>query len=567
MSTAVWETASLRLVDPRALLIDQNARTIVDLEAEDSAFIDSVRTNGVVLPVIANPTEDGELRVKDGHKRTIAAILTDQPRIPVIVTDAGEQQDWQRLIDQWIANEVRAGFSAGDKARILEELTLFGISAEDIARQLGIGADTVDAGLRVRRSTTATEVAAQYPQLDMFQVAALAEFDDDADALDALRATLDDDPDQFDQKVSALRLERREHQARAELADQLRQRGVELGEPPSWGDPAKRLSELQRSAHDATVLGEEPEAHARCPGHAAYITSSSYTGEAKVTFVCRDWRRHGHVDRFASGRPAGRRKTAREKVELRRVKVNNKAWRAAEPVRRDFLVKLLGRKNPPKRVQQFLAASLVEGDPTLRKAMERQHGFACELLNLVEPGWGRPHPLAARLSRATANQAVMTQLTVVLAACEAACDVHTWRHPTAAHRRYLAALIDWGYVPSKVERLVLDPNADAEDWPSLRTSDSGGTAAATDLVDEPGEEIDALDDLDGAPETFDDRDDAEAGEVASETASEVVGNDHASEGRESAAGDDRGAGDVPDDHRPATTEDEPARDHEIDAAA
>lgn len=501
-----WENATFELVDPNEVLIDQNARTVIDLEAEDPDFVASVRDNGVLLPVIGHRTDDGRRRVKDGQRRTLAARITGKPTIPMLVTELGDEGDWARLVGQWILNEHRAGLSTADKARVLEELALFDMSDEDIAAALSMTTEAVQAGLRIRRSTTATAVAEAYPQLDLLQVAALTEFDDDPAALTALEQTLADEPEQFDHQVSRLRLDRQLQQARAQLAEELTKAGTTVIQH-SYAVTQRPLTELLHSAQDTALLGDNPQAHATCPGHAAYLAASSATGQVRAVYVCQDWKCHGHLDRYAATlRPAGRgRRSEREKVAARRVRANNKAWRAAEPVRREWVLrKLLGRRTPPAKVHLFAAAVLIEGDHALRKAMEKRHALACQWLGLDEPRWGNPNPLLTRLRKASANEAVMLTLTVVVAAFEAATSVGTWQRPDSAMARYFTYLRDCGYPLSPVERLVLDPAADAADWPSLRDADSAVSDQpdeAADDVDEEFDELDEDDDLDEFEET------------------------------------------------------------------
>jgi hypothetical protein len=73
---------------------------------------------------------------------------------------------------------------------------------------------------------------------------------------------------------------------------------------------------------------------------------------------------------------------------------------------------------------------------------------------------------------------------------------------------YFAALKDWGYTLSKVERLVLDPAADLADWPHLQAGPADPAHPTPDTDDAPGD-LDAVTDGDpdsGTPEEFDDSD-------------------------------------------------------------
>lgn len=484
MSTALWQTASIELVNPASMLLDRNTRTIVDLEHDEPELVASIRTHGVKIPVIAHRLDTGQLRVLDGHTRVLISIsvIEKHPVVPVLVTDAQDEEEWAYLRDQWIANEVRRGYGAADKARIMEELTLFGLSVEAIAGQLSVPAETVEAGLAVQRSTIATQAVAAYPQLDILQLAALAEFDNDEDSSSALLDALESEPDQFDHVVSQLRHQRAKDALRDATAAELREAGVTvLDESDRSALPLRRL---HRSNQDTTLLSDDPDAHTDCPGHAAVV--SVYCGEPEITYVCQDWTSHGHQDAWSgvaefSGPRQGPRSEI-EKAEMKRARVNNERWRAAQDVRRDWLrTKLVAATKPPKQALRHLLVALAEAGPHLLQAIGRGSRYACDLLGTKKPQCNQPHPLAVRAKRATADQATLAIVAVVLGAFEEAYDaqhtVTTWRSPTDEDRLYFRLLKTWGYTLSPVEQLVLDPTADAADWPHLQADDETAAAA------------------------------------------------------------------------------------------
>lgn len=486
MTTSIWANARLELADPRELVLENNSRIIENLAKEDPQFCASVAANGVLTPLIANPTDAGRLLVRDGFRRTMAAIMAPEtnPVVPVVVTESEDAQDWTRLQEQWVVNEHRAGYSEANKAVIYEQMTMFGFDASEIAERLGAGttAESVRAGLAVRASGKAAAALEQHPQLSLEQAAALAEFDDDADASEELAETLATEPEQFDHTVARLQRVRADEQARAALAAELNKQGVSIVEY-SWDErQQRRLGDLYASRDDRTVLGDNPEAHADCPGHAATITN--YTGEGpRAGYVCTQWRAQGHVYRHGTSSGSGP-KTEEEKAEARRVRPNNKDWRAAEKVRRKFLATLARRKTPPKRAQQFLAAAVLAGDSAVSKAMQEGHTYLHTLLGTEVPKLTSGRTLVGKLGKANANQATMLQLAAVLAAYEDSTGVHTWRNTTGGDRRYFAALAEWGYTLSPVERIVLDTrvlgvaDADAVSGPaSSGSSDSAGSAA------------------------------------------------------------------------------------------
>lgn len=464
MAAMTWKNTRFELLDPRTLLTDRNSRTIVDIKHDNPELYRSVREHGVSIPVIANPTAEGGIRVRDGHCRTIIAcsVVKKFPEIPVLVTESEDVAEWEVLRDHWLANEVRSGYTTADRIRLFEQMTLFGLSTEQIATQLSVEPEVVEGGLKARRSKAVTATLTDFPQLSLDQAAGLADFEDDSEAYAGLMDTLASEPEAFDHELAEWQQERQLREAREQMSRELEASGVVVvGD--SLPIDARRLDRLHRSREDRTPLGDDPAAHSACPGHGAMVTTNNVEGVATAVFVCRDWERHGHVDSWSpSGTGAVKVEwTPEMRAERARVVRNNKAWRAAETVRRKKLAELLQRKTPPRLVAQFLAHSLATGGHEIRRGMEAQHRFACTLLGLKEPKYGKPTPLVTGLGKANANQATMISLAVVVAAFEASTGVNTWRNPTPEQKRYFAALADWGIRLHWVERLVNDPTADA----------------------------------------------------------------------------------------------------------
>ena len=75
----VTATGELRHLNPADLVIDTNIRT--EAEATLTAeFVDSIR-DGVRQPILAVEV-DGEVRVRDGQRRTLAARETELATVP-----------------------------------------------------------------------------------------------------------------------------------------------------------------------------------------------------------------------------------------------------------------------------------------------------------------------------------------------------------------------------------------------------------------------------------------------------------------------------------------------------
>ncbi|WP_436501702.1 ParB/RepB/Spo0J family partition protein [Actinokineospora sp. HUAS TT18] len=483
MAESMWATATLLMLDPRELLIDGNSRKPVDIAVADPDFTASVAKHGVRLPVIANPAGEGRYRIRDGSRRTQAAVLAVDvhPTIPVLVTDEIGDHVVTRLRDQWIANEIRKGFDAEETAAVFEQLTLCGLSADDIAEELSVSPDTVHAGLAVRASERATAFLTKNPQGELRHAAAFAEFDADPDAIEELEATLEEEPEQFDNTVTQLRYQRHSLELRDAKANELRADGVAVVIDEDLPGMA-RLHELHRSATDPAGLTEDN--HRDCPGHALLVGTRH--GNVYTKPVCTDWERHGHTSHWRVTTGKGRARTEHEKGEMRRARVNNEAWLAARDSRRDFVKRLFAAKTPPKQASLHTLLAMIHGGPHLVEAISRGSEFATELLGLKPAPRHKTHPIAAKAKRANQTDLQMLQLALVVGAWESHYDrnhaVNTWRSPTTEDQLYFTALRAWGHVLAPVEQLVLDPTADADKWPHLQTTTPPDTEAAQDVI-------------------------------------------------------------------------------------
>ncbi len=99
----------------------------------------------------------------------------------------------------------------------------------------------------------------------------------------------------------------------------------------------------------------------------------------------------------------------------------------------------------------------------------------------------------------------MLALALLVCEWESRTSRDTWRRPGERDRRYLAALVQWGYKPSDVEQLVLTP-------PTQATAEATAEAAAEAAAD--ASQVDGTDllDADGTAPEADAEDVAGAGD-------------------------------------------------------
>lgn len=459
MTTTKQKLPYLDDLDPKDLVLRNNPRTIADLESEEPEMLASIGTHGVRFPIIATPTPEGPA-VIDGFTRVLGALHHKQDQVPALLVDEADAEEWQRLVDQWIANEHRRGLGEADKAAVIEQMALFGFSPDDIASQLTADVTVVKAALKVRGSEKTTSLARQHDQLDMLQLAAISEFEDDEDAYGEIVDTLQNQPAQLNHVMARWRHEFEARQAREAEIQHLTAAGVTVVDAAELPETSRPLSALKDAQGE--VLADQVDDHQSCPGHAASVRST-YLGDVRVSWHCLEWSKHGHYPRSDTPGAGGEQGLSEEqKAERQRAREYNPQWRAALEVRREWLQEFLQRKTPPKQARQFLASVLAAGDERVTKAISRGNRYARTVL-----GDKRVDRLRAGGRRLTEDQVTMLELAFVLCAYEEAYDaahtVSTWRSPTPADQRYLTALANWGYPLSPVEHLALNPedNADA----------------------------------------------------------------------------------------------------------
>lgn len=472
------EGARLVEVDPRSLLLEANVRTDADL---DPQFLASIRTLGVLTPVLVQAQADG-LHVRAGQRRTLAAVEVGRATIPAYVVD-GDTDEARRIIEQMAENDHRRGVSDRDRVAAYQQLSLLGLSAAQIAKRTATKKDRVTAALTVAASPVAAAVTAKY-DVTLDQAAVIAEFDGDDEAVKALTVAAVKEPGTFDHLAQKLRDKRSDAEALAAAAADLTTQGVAVIDEPERGEgsTARALHHLCATSDQArTALTEET--HAACPGRVAWLRLDYWSREVKTTHGCADPAAHGHAERFtdtgASGSgQAGGPMTAEQKAERRTLIANNKAWRSAETVRRDWLTTFAARKTAPKDAATFLAAALARRTSPDDDALR----LARTLLTLDQPtDWRQPDPLTDAIAKASPARAQHIALVLILATIEHRTGVHTWRNPSPESRAYFTALATWCYGLSDVEYVVI-----TEPQPPAVVADTD--AEPDDEQDEPTED-------------------------------------------------------------------------------
>jgi ParB family chromosome partitioning protein len=468
--------------------VDLNVRHDLRL---NPAFLASIREHGVLVPIVAVRTAEGGVRVRFGHRRTLAAVEAALPIVPVVLIadEAGDTAaQVQRIVGQWAENEHRTALTVSERVGALAQLAAFGVTPAQIAKRTKTGRAEVDAALAVAGSDLAKAATVRYDFLDLAQAATVAYFEDDIHAVKELVAAAKSG--QFDHVAQRLRDERAETARRAELEQELTAAGVRVIATPRHGETTRQLTHL----YDDDGKPLTAEGHQGCPGHTASVdvghgwidpasgvpitddedvdeeddsdpdepseqSRATWGAYLAVRYACTDPAAHGHRDRYGSARstPPTRRAEEMDDAEReaarearREVVDNNKAWASAEKVRRAWLQTFAARKTPPKGAAVFVAAALATDAEIV--AGNAGNVLASDLLGLPAAGFGRNNALQDLIAQASDSRALVIALVQVLAAYEARTDRGDWRQHRAHTARYLAWLAGNGYALAEVEK-------------------------------------------------------------------------------------------------------------------
>ena len=463
-------------VDPRALIIETNVRTVADLDVD---FLDSIRTHGVRTPVKAIRDAEGSLVLRAGQRRTLAAIETDQATVPVYITEAAAPGEAERIFEQMDENDARRALTGHDRASAFQQLTLLGVSASQIAKRSHHTRVTVNDALTVAASPLAAAALAKH-NIPLDLAAVIAEFDDSA-IVDDLTAYALEEPEQFAHRAQRHRDDRDAQVAVDALTAELATVGVVVVDRPSSEDQATPLHSLRGAAGE---YGITAEAHATCPGRAAFI-SRGY-GTPHAVDLCLDPKTHGHPSTHTSYASGGSGiatgpMTEEQKADRRDVIQGNRNWRSAEKVRRAWLRTFAARKTTPKDAAALLAYAVTECNTDLSHAAQNGHTLARTALGLdaaPRGGYGgftgSQSTITNAIDAANPSRAQLIGLVIVLAAIEARTGTHTWRNPDENIARYLRALASWGYNLSEVEQSTLDSHEGRNNTSTPDTAADGG---------------------------------------------------------------------------------------------
>lgn len=132
-------------------LIDNNPHQTRKEFAEDTLkdLSDSIRTQGVIQPIVVRPGSEGRFVLILGERRLRASKLAGSPTIPVIVKRVSEQQAAEMTL---VENLQRQDLNCLEQAAAFANLsTEFKLTQEEIGKRVGVSREQVSNYLRLLR--------------------------------------------------------------------------------------------------------------------------------------------------------------------------------------------------------------------------------------------------------------------------------------------------------------------------------------------------------------------------------------------------------------------------------
>lgn len=457
MTDTSTTTGTIEHVDPTTVIVEANVRTTAPLDKE---FIASIRENGVLTPILARRDASGNIIVRAGQRRTLAAREVGLASIPAFVVEASEAIA-DRIIQQLVENEHRTALTDGDRVAAFQQLALEGLTPQVIAKRTATKQVDVKQGLKVAESQFATAAVVEH-QLTFDQAATLIEFEGDDERVADLIEVATSQPEQFAHAAQRARDDKARAEEVARISVELREQGYTVldRDPGYYDDTYIRIGDLVTGEGKRVSPDDLPT-----EGERFVFVRSYISGSVDVTHFISDYKAHG-FRKDGSTAPSGPM-TNEQKAERRELIANNKAWASAETVRREWLTAFLGRKTLPKDAAQFVARGLTGSRSTVADAMSRGNSLAHTLLGIEHDGGMWSGDKLAALVEANPGKAATVSLAVVLAGIESHTSKDTWRHPTHDMSAYFGQLVAWGYAASEVEQIVIDHDTTSTDADSV----------------------------------------------------------------------------------------------------
>lgn len=150
-------------------------------KVDESALADltnSIRSSGVLQPIVVRPTANGRFQLMAGERRWLASQKAGKKSIPAVVRAASDEQAMEITI---VENLQREDLNPMEQARAYERLSReFGLTQEQMAQRTGKERATVANFLRLMKLPVALQILVEDGILSMGHAKVLLTLNDSA---------------------------------------------------------------------------------------------------------------------------------------------------------------------------------------------------------------------------------------------------------------------------------------------------------------------------------------------------------------------------------------------------
>jgi ParB family chromosome partitioning protein len=330
MTNTTVNVGTVEHIDPNLIVVEANVRTEAQLGGE---FVASIKANGVLTPILARRDDQGNIIVRAGQRRTLAAREAGLATIPAYIVVADETTV-ERIVQQMAENDHREAVTDADRVAAFQQLAFEGLTPAVIAKRLGSKLGTVKAGIAVAENAVAASAIVSH-SLTLDRAAALIEFEGDDETVSVLIDIATSTPEQFAHAVQRARDDKRVATMKADATADLIARGFTVldRDRGSYENDYTSISYLTTADGEAVTA----EHIADSEGRAAFVyahsnsNSNSNSDTATVRYYLKDPKAAGFRRSSGSGATSGPM-TDEQKDERKTLTANNKAWASAEVV-------------------------------------------------------------------------------------------------------------------------------------------------------------------------------------------------------------------------------------------
>ncbi|MFB2586982.1 ParB/RepB/Spo0J family partition protein [Herbiconiux liukaitaii] len=445
-NTASIQQGVVEHIDPTVIIVEANVRSEAKLPAD---FLASIKQHGVLSPILARRDEQGNIIVRAGQRRTLAAREVGLASIPAYIVEANEKTV-DRIVQQIAENEHREAVTDADRVAAYQQLAFEGLTPTVIAKRLNTKPALVKAGIAVAENAAAASAIVSH-SLTLDQAATLIEFEGDDDIVAELIDVATTEPGQFAHTAQRARDDKARNAEKAAIEALHAERGyVILDRERGYFENDYTLVRDLVTADGTRPTQEQIDA---AEGRAVYV-ATYFGGHLRPVYSVADPKAAGFRKDSGSGANSGPM-TDEQKAERKILIANNKAWASAETVRREWLATFLSRKTLPRDAAQFIAQGLTIHGLNVGSAARDGNALAHELMGLERGGYYDRDKLAA-VVEATPAKAHHVALAVILGGIEANTSKMSWRNPNTQDALYLNQIAAWGYSLSEVEQIITE---------------------------------------------------------------------------------------------------------------